>query len=373
MMARTTEMDRRTFLAAAGAGFLATLAPGSAEAIGAASELFASACRKPDGGFALALFTDRGEIVQLTDLPDRGHDVVADPATGRMAVFARRPGTFAVVTDRRGAITHTISAAPGRHFFGHGVFSRDGRLLYATENDFDAVRGVIGVYDTTDGYRRIGELESGGIGPHELVLADDGRRLVIANGGIETHPDYPRTTLNPETMQPSLTLVDTGTGTLLETHVLPADRHKLSIRHIAVDGAGRVWFGCQWQDQAVATVQPVGVLGRGEPAKLIDLPDDAAFALRNYVNSVAANRTGDRVAVSSSIGHAVAVLDPAAGKLVALHERRTVSGLIGARSGLLATTGEGEIVPLSRQDEAVQTPLQWDNHATSVGAPPALL
>ena len=41
----------------------------------------------------------------------------------------------------------TIPSIEGRHFFGHGVFSPDGKLLYATENDFEAARGVIGVYD----------------------------------------------------------------------------------------------------------------------------------------------------------------------------------------------------------------------------------
>ena len=34
-----------------------------------------------------------------------------------------------------------------RHFYGHGVFSRDGRLLYATEHDNETRDGLIGVYN----------------------------------------------------------------------------------------------------------------------------------------------------------------------------------------------------------------------------------
>lgn len=357
-------LDRRAFLAAAGAGFLASLAPGSAAALEASSELFASACRKPDGGYAIAIFTERGEVVRVTDLPARGHDVVADPANGRLVAFARRPGTFAVVTSPRGETVRTIVAAPGRHFYGHGVFSRDGRLLYATENDYDGVRGVIGVYDTTAGYRRIGEIESGGVGPHEAALAPDGRTLVVANGGIETHPDYPRAKLNLGSMQPSITLIDTETGSILETHVLPADRRRLSIRHLDMDENGHVWFGCQWQDTAMAAVQPVGVLRRGEPARLITLPDKAAFALRNYVSSVAASRAGDRIAVSSSVGHTVAILDAATGALVSLEDHRTASGITAARDGLVVTTGDGRVIPPSGMP--VTTALQFDNHAARI-------
>src|SRR3546814_6108125 len=70
-----------------------------------------------------------------------------------------------------------FDAAAGRHFYGHGVFSPDGRWLYACENDYDNARGCIGIYDATAGYRREAELEAYAIGPHEMVLLSDGRPL----------------------------------------------------------------------------------------------------------------------------------------------------------------------------------------------------
>src|SRR5690606_30895384 len=110
--------------------------------------------------------------------------------------FARRPGTFALVIDVvHGRILYRIASAESRHFYGHGAFSSDGRLLYATENDFAGERGVIGIYDAADGYRRAGEIPSYGIGPHELRLLADGTTLAVANGGILTRPDLPRVKL----------------------------------------------------------------------------------------------------------------------------------------------------------------------------------
>src|SRR5690606_41790368 len=91
-----------------------------------------------------------------------------------------------------------LQAAQGRHFFGHGVFLPDGQRMVATENHYEAGYGVLGVYDTSPGgnFRRIGEFETGGIGPHEAVLLNDGRTVCVANGGILTHPDYGKLELN---------------------------------------------------------------------------------------------------------------------------------------------------------------------------------
>ena len=171
--------------------------------------MFATAYQTRDGRYGVAILTEEGKLVHALDLPDRGHDITFDPVSRRSVVFARQPGTFAVVFDHAGeAEPVTIASVEGRHFYGHGVFSPDGALLYATENDFDNAAGMIGVYDATDGFRRIGEFATHGVGPHELLLCPDGKTLAIANGGIETHPDFGRAKLNIATMQPSLVFID---------------------------------------------------------------------------------------------------------------------------------------------------------------------
>jgi len=51
-----------------------------------------------------------------------------------------------------------FTSKPYRHFFGHGVFSADGKLLYTTDNDYQNARGMIGA---TDGYKQIVDLATG--------------------------------------------------------------------------------------------------------------------------------------------------------------------------------------------------------------------
>ncbi|EFG8200240.1 DUF1513 domain-containing protein, partial [Escherichia coli] len=239
-------IDRRDFLRSAGAGFLAALAPMSYARAMETDAVFATAFQKRDGTYGAAIFSEQGKLIYQIDLPERGHDISFDPVSKRSVVFARQPGSFMIVFDHTGmAKPLTIPSISGRHYYGHGAFSRDGALLYVTENDFENAAGVVGVYDATDGFRRTGEFPTYGVGPHELLLLEDGQTLAIANGGIETHPDFGRAELNLATMRPNFVFVDSRSGALIERHELPDTLHQLSIRHMATDEAGGVWFGCQ--------------------------------------------------------------------------------------------------------------------------------
>ena len=136
---------------------------------------FASAARRGDDVFSLLLLSADGRIVRELPLSARGHDVALHAASGRAVVFARRPGTFAVAFETARTIEPIIfNADEGRHFYGHGAFSTDARLLYVSENDIAGARGVIGIYDVDRGYIKIGEHPSHGLGPHEIVMLTDG-------------------------------------------------------------------------------------------------------------------------------------------------------------------------------------------------------
>ncbi|MET3791952.1 DUF1513 domain-containing protein [Aquamicrobium terrae] len=359
---RTPLIDRRHFLRAAGAGFAAALAPAAWARTLAADAVFATAFVRRDGSYGAAVLSEAGKVLHTVDLPDRGHDVTFDPVSGRSVVFARQPGTFAMVFDHKGREEPlAIASVPGRHFFGHGVFTQDGALLYATENDFDNGEGMVGVYDARSGFRRVGEFPTYGVGPHELLLLGDGRTLAIANGGIETHPDYGRAELNIATMQPSYVLVDRISGDLIEKHELPADLHKLSIRHMDTDADGNVWFGCQYRGPVTDRPPLVGKATRDKGIALIDMPQEVLNSLRNYVGSVAANPLSGTVAVTSPQGNSLAVIDAATAKVLSAQDLTEVCGVAPDGKGFLATTGSGVIV--GTHGKSLDDPDHvWDNH-----------
>ena len=349
-------VSRRGFVKAAGIGFLSSLAPRSLFALERADAVYCSAFMAKDGSFGVATLTESGEIIDRIPLIDRGHDVTRSPSSDLCVAFARRPGIFAVVFDRsKGAIVTTLTSPEGRHFFGHGIFSADGKTLYATENDYDNYAGVIGVYDASDGFRRVGEFPTHGIDPHELTLIEGGKTLIIANGGIKTHPDHGRDKLNLDHMEPSLVFIDTKHGQLIEKQALPDAMRQLSTRHLDVDSSGTVWIGCQFEGPANEAPPLVGRIRRGEELAFLDLGVEDWRTLNNYVGSVAANPTAGLVAVSSPKGGAVLTFDAVSGKLVKRENMDAVCGLAPNSTAFICSTENGLF---GRK----QADLSWDNH-----------
>jgi hypothetical protein len=366
-------IDRRSLMLGAAAGLLSAGVPGRASAE-RREALYAAARRGDDGRYSAALFTADGRDIHAIGLPGRGHDITVSPVDHTCVVFARRPGNFAIAftaDKRRAPVAFTTPA--DRHFYGHGVFSRDGRLLYATENDFDGARGIIGVYDATAGFRRIGEFSSGGIGPHDLALIGDGSVLVIANGGLLEHPDFGggRRILNPESIETTLAYVDVRTGDVLERHELEA-AGALSLRHLDVARDGTIIIGAQVANGPVGAQALVYRHRRQRPLDAIALPPEAQQGLSGYVSSIACDRDGAFVAVTSSKGARAIVLDVASGKLVHTHVLDDVSGIAptGVPAGFLMTTGTGRIECVREEDAGAidaSTTWSWDNHAVFVG------
>lgn len=349
-------------------GFLAgLLAAGMAPAASWAdlgTPAFLSAGKTADGSHVLAGLTEAGEVLFQRDLPARGHAAAAHPSRPEAVAFARRPGRFADVIDcRSGARLARLEPPSGHHFYGHGVFTPDGGLLMTTENDFEAGRGVIGLWDAAVGYRRMGSFSSGGLGPHDMLLRMDGPGIIVANGGIETHPDSGRAKLNIPTMRPNLSYLSFG-GSLDEQVELGQDLHKNSIRHLAMHADGTVAFAMQWQGDQGADVPIVGLHRFGSAPRMMAENDPRLRNLAGYGGSVAFSENGRQVAVTSPRGGLVQVMDTEGGRISAEHRLADVCGLAPGLGGLISSSGTGRIVQIGYDSVTplTQAPIAWDNH-----------
>ena len=362
------ELGRRALLISLGSS-AALLALSRSACAELEMECFAAARKDDRGNFSAALFTLNGDM-RAVELPARGHDITLRPDGGEWVAFARRPGRFGVAIPLDARPPVWFASKPDRHFFGHGVFSADGRLLYTTENDYGRAEGVIGVRDATDGYKQIGEFPAHGMEPHDIALLNDGRTMVIANGGIRTHPDRGADELNLPDMQPSLVYVDVTSGDLLEEQRLPPALHQLSIRHLAIAAGGTVVFGCQYRGPEEDTPALLGFHRRGETPVIVEAPDETQTALRNYIGSVAADSGGVIVAASAPKGGLVTYWDIEARRFLGTSGLSDGCGLAPTHRAarFLLTSGEGWLATanaggaMSRQASA----FQWDNHAILV-------
>ncbi|WP_253379311.1 DUF1513 domain-containing protein [Notoacmeibacter sp. MSK16QG-6] len=340
-------------------GFSAALAtiglPMAATAEKTGNPLFATAFMEGER-FGMAILDSEGELLHRIALPGRGHDVTADSTGRHLVAFARRPGTFAVAVNRqKGSEPKVFACPPTRHFYGHGLFIDDDRLLVATENDYENGIGVLGLYDATDGFRRIGEWSSHGVGPHDLVMSPDGRSLIVANGGMETHPDFGRQILNLASMEPSLAFIDVADGSLKEKHTLPPDWARLSTRHMDITQDGQVFVGCQWQGEAAACPPLLLSFALGEDRREYDL-GELAPRLDGYVGSVSVNQNEGQVAITSPHGDLAIMLDAGSGRVIGLQEGVDICGVAPLSGGFLTSSGTG------RFGDHELKPIAFDNH-----------
>jgi len=373
---RSTAIERRRVLAGAAAFGVAPWLPRAAFAA-SANPLYLSArvdlgARTGGGRYFFSGINETGIRAFDIPLPARGHGAAMHPRAPLAVVFARRPGRFALAIDvKRGRIVARLTPPDDRHFYGHGVFSPDGRLLYACENDYERRRGVIGTYAVERDFARVGEWQTHGIGPHDIALMPDGATLAVANGGIATHPDLPRVKLNIPTMAPSLAFLDRRDGRLIAQHRLPKEFHKASIRHLSVAKDGRVAAAMQYQGPKGDLVPLLAVSERAGPLRMLDKPAKAIRALRQYCGSVAFDASGAVIAVSSPRGDVLTFWEAASGRhllTTAIDDGCGVAAA-GGVGQFLASSGRGLLFRIDVPDRKV-TPvgaarpglIGWDNH-----------
>ncbi|SDX90141.1 hypothetical protein SAMN05444358_11514 [Ruegeria halocynthiae] len=324
---------------------------------------FLAAALFPDGTYRLSGLDSTGNILFSIPLPARGHAAAAHPIKAQAVAFARRPGTFAIVIDcESGTVIKRLKAPKGRHFYGHGAFSADGTQFFTTENNYETADGVVGVWDVAS-FARLGEFPSGGIGPHDMRLMPDGGTLVIANGGIETHPESGRTKLNLPTMQPNLTYVDLS-GSILDQVELPPALHKNSIRHLAVRRDGLVGFAMQWQGSQTKHPPLLGLHRQGEKPHLLSAPDTGQSTLQGYAGSIAFSADNQSIAITCPRGNALHRFNVTNGTFTDAFALEDVCGLGAGSTGLVFTTGTGAFGTLNttRAEISAQLNCQWDNH-----------
>jgi hypothetical protein len=323
-----------------------------------------AACRRPDGGYSVVIVTLDGAILRELPLQDRGHDIAFDHASGCAVVFARRPGSFALAFDvhnRREPILFTTPS--DRHFYGHGVFSQDGRLLYATEHDNVTRQGLIGVYNATNGFKRIGELPTHGIGPHEVILMSDGKTLVAANGGIETHVETGREKLNVATMVPSLAFIDSASGELLAKHEHRGALHKLSIRHVAEDGRGAIWFGGQWEGEVAHSPEIVGWATMDKPLRIIETQRPMGASLAGYIGAVAIDGDGRMLAASAPRAGRILYVDTETGRVAGETQIMDSCGLTSISEKTFAMSSGMGVLKAERPDHTHMTMASFPGRA----------
>ena len=384
-MINTIRLSRRTLTLGLGSGLL--FSGYALNSVAAVRESTRSSPTSPLKNAYASAVTDRnnqhwlvslaadGQLRHKLGLPSRAHQIAVHPSLPVVAVAARRPGTYLmIVNTQSGELAHELQPEQGHHFYGHACYSPDGRRLYTSENHIDSGEGRIFVRDAQENYQIIQSFSSHGIGPHELKIHPDGQTLVVANGGILTHPDTGRDKLNLDTMSPSLVYLSAQSGDLLEQCTLPESLHQLSIRHIDINQDGLCAIAMQYQGIGSDNVPLIARHERGKAIETLWAPEALNPLMKNYCGSVCFNNSGTLFAVSAPRGNLVSLWDAQDGTFIKHFHCLDVCGISQfGPHGFMFSNGMGKLYQLDTNtkllalESSQEYPFAWDNHLSYLG------
>lgn len=373
---RTHRASRRAFLAGLGGAWLlpsACDAPGDEGAEASEpSELWLSAHGADEASYALLVASAEGVVARI-EAGFRGHDVCLRPGhPDRVVLFGRRPGHEAIEVDlaeRR--VVRRLRTADGRALQGHGFYTSDGAHLVTSEADVETGHGKLVVRDA-ETFALETELDSHGVGPHEVALLPDARTIVVANGGLFTRPETGDEVLNLDTMRSSLAYVDLASGELVHEEVYAEP--KASIRHLDVCDEGTVVAALQVQREAMSheEVVPLVLVHRfGERLRPLDAGLELVAAMQDYAGSVAVDSAHRVVGATSPRGDLALFWHVDTGAMLGQLELFDVCGIAASpeRSAFVLTGGNAQarlvdaetLAPLAEPPGPYADTL-WDNH-----------
>lgn len=339
-------------------------------------EFWFSAQGRKQEQYGLGWINPSDKNASRVSAPFRGHGLCQNPIQPEQVIlFSRRPGTQGIRLNLgTEKIDTTFNSANDRHMHGHGCFSPDGQILYCAESEISSGKGKITLRDSNT-LALIGEFDSHGIGPHEIAMMPDGDTLVIANGGLLTHPDSGRTILNLESMRSSLTYINRHSGELISEHYLLEP--KASIRHIDVADDGSVAIALQVQRKAMDhhnLIPLAAVHMAGEEIKMLHAPASLTTKLNDYMGSVKVNNQSRIAAFSSPKGNLVLFWHLDDLSLQGFHSFHDVCGLTVSQDNkhFVLSNSAGKIRQINartlKEDSTRRLYFpntHWDNHMLS--------
>ena len=248
-------------------------------------------------------------------MPFFGHGVVPDPANPHLvSVFAKRGPGACEIDIKEGRVTRIIPTAENRQFYGHGAYSHDGKLLYCTETIVEGdYKGLIAVRDART-HEYLGEMPSFGSSPHDCKLLDDGKTMVITNGGGPL-----------DGIPPSVTYVDVASESLIEKVEFDADH--VNAGHLDITSTGKLAVvSAQREGMAKGTLGGISIRN-GDQLHTLAEPQQVIERLFDESLSVCINEEKGIVGATTPEGNLLTFWNIDSGELLHYYIMRNPRGI----------------------------------------------
>lgn len=267
-----------------------------------------------------------------------GHSIIQNPKEPyKFVMISQRPGKVSCEFDlRNNSVTRYFNAKDNRFFYGHGEFLPNSDLMLCSE--FGDTHGYITVRNAKT-FAVESEFPSFGLGPHDLKLFSDRKRIIIANGGLSNRngiTDYQA----GSNFESRLSTVDIHSQTLVDQFVM--ETPFISMRHIYVSKQDHIAVGLKRYNTQDITPSLM-IKHKNKPYYLVEEP-------RHIVEKM--NSIG--LSLSISDAHNVVGVTCPTGNIVAFWSLDTYNYLtsyeINAPSGIIVTSDDEHFIVSSETD-----------------------
>lgn len=255
---------------------------------------------------------------RLINLDFFAHGVSPHPRYPHKAVLFEKHGKGCCEVDlAKGEVTQAITTEKDRQFYGHGVFSHDGMVMYCTEVVLsEKKRGVIMIRDSSS-YSILDEFPSHGTSPHDCVLIDGGRTLMITNGGDK---------FDINNSPPSLTFVDVKSQKLLEK--LEFETPRINAGHVAITAKREIAVVSAMRDGLpVDSTGAVSFRSGSDAMCTMMEPAEVTARMKGETLSVAIHEESGTVGVTNPDGNLVTFWNMRERKFIRGHDLKMARGI----------------------------------------------
>lgn len=237
--------------------------------------------------------TDLGDFSRReAPAPFPGHSLTTSADCPDVVVMAEKWGPgLASWNWRTMEALGEVSLPEGREFIGHVAFAPTGDIIYCSEGDFvrgdpNYARGRIGVRDPRT-LELVREFPSFGENPHEVLLIEGGRTLVVANQGTERRPVH---------TYGNVAYIDVGTGELVERVEFPS--RALVAAHMRAFPNGNIVMVSKTFQSRTTLGNTVYVRKGRDPIRAIDPGPEYTDAFQGEILSIDLDVARQRVATT---------------------------------------------------------------------------
>lgn len=264
--------------------------------------------------------------------PVMPHSFLLHPAAEKTVVVIEKAGTKAAVCDfQSGKMRKLIECPKGFEFYGHGVFSGDGKTLYITRVERSTGIGHLAAYDART-YKEQGQVQVAPGGIHDSFLLSDKKTLLVTSSGLQvnTYASGGAVVVKPRAEKSSLVHLDLETGKVKSKQFLNDETQ--SIGHFAVtpDESKIVAITVPFADGLLNNVEKgkgeIHTAAIGGAFKKIEMPAEIQKKIHGEFLSVAIDADKDRIYATNPSGKMLFEVQNSTNKLVKAHDLH-VNGL----------------------------------------------